>query len=256
MRIVTNNSSQLDVNRSTVSKNGILKIGLWFLGVMLVPQVNAMILLFIYYVSIQGGAPNATHFGDWYNTISIVMIGTLLASIFTIPLLFRATPGNHFVQRLKYWGIKRVQANVLVKWTVFAALLFSLLQVVGLVLGIPDEPFILTLKTQVNSTSLMITLFVSAGILAPVLEEIIYRGWLYQRLVDEKIDAKKVVVLTSLIFALVHSQYEHSFTFFTIFSFGLLFGYIRYKSQNIAYCILIHMLYNVTLLVYTLFFMA
>jgi len=42
----------------------------------------------------------------------------------------------------------------------------------------------------------------------------------------------------------MHNQYEQLATFLIILSLGLLLGWVRYKSQNTAYCIAIHMLFN------------
>ena len=256
MNVTINNDTQLKMSSATKRKHGLVNTVMWFLVLAIVPQVNAMIILFFYYSLAQGSMASITNFGDWYSSISILSISALIGLLITFPLLLKATPAKSLRECFKYWAMFRIQSKELAIWGVLFAILFGVIQVAGWVLEVPTEPFIIDMKKEVTSSISIVILFLTAGGLAPIVEEIIYRGWLYQRLIDCNIGAKKVVILTSLVFALVHSQYEQGFTFITIFSFGLLFAYIRYKSQNITYSIIIHILYNSALLFYTLFFMA
>lgn len=77
------------------------------------------------------------------------------------------------------------------------------------------------------------------AIIAPIVEEFIFRKWLIDRM--HIYGGRVAVVTTALMFGLFHGNFSQ---FFYAFLLGLVFGYVYYKSGNVLYTILMHMIVN------------
>lgn len=82
--------------------------------------------------------------------------------------------------------------------------------------------------------------FIGAILIGPILEELVFRGTFLTGML-EKYTPQKAIILTSLLFALVHLQ---PFQIVPAFFWGLLFGYTFYKTRSIVLVILLHMTVN------------
>jgi len=80
-------------------------------------------------------------------------------------------------------------------------------------------------------------------IAAPVAEEIVFRGFLFRGWVRSERAALPGVVLISLLFAVIHMQYDW-FGVLQVFFIGLLFGLVRWRSGSTLLTILMHVLAN------------
>ena len=104
------------------------------------------------------------------------------------------------------------------------------------------------------------------GLVSPVFEEILFRGYLWHRLKKSKVGDISVIFITSVLFGLFHlfGYYEYSYeTGFTTeapvmlnvviqkvllnIAFGLLLGFVRYKSKKLYSSFLIHSFNNIIL---------
>lgn len=82
-------------------------------------------------------------------------------------------------------------------------------------------------------------LFIIAVIVAPIVEEIVFRGYIMNKWID-KYSVKKGVFFSSLLFMLIH----FSSLFIPQLLLGLLCALVYVKYQNIFYAIFTHSLYN------------
>ncbi len=78
------------------------------------------------------------------------------------------------------------------------------------------------------------------GILAPILEELVYRKFLCERLLP--LGEGYAVLLSAVVFGLVHGNF---FQFFYAFATGLLFGLIYVKTGKLRYTIGYHAFINI-----------
>lgn len=99
---------------------------------------------------------------------------------------------------------------------------------------IPQEIFLVYFK--IDSPLLLSFLFFLTSIIAPFVEEIIFRGFIYPGF-KEKFSVKSSIFLTSLIFGLFHHEI---FTFLGIFFLGFLLTYIFEKTRNLWISIGLH----------------
>lgn len=82
-------------------------------------------------------------------------------------------------------------------------------------------------------------LFIIAVIVAPIVEEIVFRGYIMNKWVD-KYSVKKGVIFSALLFMFIH----FSSLFIPQLLLGLLCALVYIKYQNLFYAIFTHSLYN------------
>src|SRR4029077_15528479 len=87
--------------------------------------------------------------------------------------------------------------------------------------------------------------FLAVVIVAPVSEEIAFRGFLFRGLSASWLGVSGAIIATSAAWTAMHVQYD-SFTLAQIFLIGLLLGWIRWASGSTLLTIMLHMLANLT----------
>ncbi|KOC89537.1 CPBP family intramembrane glutamic endopeptidase [Winslowiella iniecta] len=108
-------------------------------------------------------------------------------------------------------------------------------------------------QSQQSRPMVLILLF-SAVILAPIFEEILFRGFLLQgMLLWLPKSPLACMILTSILFALLHTQYVHLQTMIMLMLFSLLLCYARLKSGSLILPIFLHMLNNLVALLPALY---
>ncbi len=82
--------------------------------------------------------------------------------------------------------------------------------------------------------------FVSICVIAPVFEEVIYRGIILEQL-SKKYSPAKAIVTSAVIFGLIHFNLHQSVNAFFI---GLIIGFIYIKTNSLLLCIFWHFINN------------
>lgn len=93
---------------------------------------------------------------------------------------------------------------------------------------------------QVNSRWGLLISFLSVGIMAPLCEEVLFRGYLYHA-VHVKFGRGLSVMITSLIFAIVHGQW---FQLFPLFMAGVFLNWFYLHSKSLIATVLMHSAWN------------
>lgn len=107
--------------------------------------------------------------------------------------------------------------------------------------GIPIEPQDAIEKLLQSKNAKDISLFfLDAILIAPLWEEIVFRGFLYP-IFKAKIGKKIALVLISLFFALAHN---HLPTFIPLAFFGMILGWLYEKQGSLGYPIALHAIFN------------
>ncbi len=97
-------------------------------------------------------------------------------------------------------------------------------------------------RTAIESGTLPL-LLLGVLVAAPVMEELLFRGFLLRGWAASRLGTTGAVVLTSAIWALTHTQYDW-IVIGQIFGLGLLFGHLRLRSGSTLTTILLHAAYN------------
>jgi len=85
-------------------------------------------------------------------------------------------------------------------------------------------------------------------IVGPVGEEIVFRGFLYQGWSQSRLGTIGTILLTSVLFGLMHWTYSW-IGIFSIFYFGLLVGWLRWRSGSLLVPMLVHFVCNLLFLI-------
>jgi uncharacterized protein len=86
-------------------------------------------------------------------------------------------------------------------------------------------------------------LVVAFCVAAPISEELFARGFLYRGWSESRLGPAGAILLSSIAWTALHLQYDWFF-FGEVFSIGLLFGYIRYRTASTWLTIVLHGLNN------------
>jgi membrane protease YdiL (CAAX protease family) len=95
----------------------------------------------------------------------------------------------------------------------------------------------------------LIGLLLAVIIVAPIGEEIAFRGFLYRGLVHPGYE-KITIVVIAIAWALLHIQYDW-LGMVQIFAAGLLLGWVRWASRSTTLTILMHVMINVEAMIET-----
>jgi membrane protease YdiL (CAAX protease family) len=99
----------------------------------------------------------------------------------------------------------------------------------------PSNPFML-----LESGMDFIAVFIAVVVIAPLIEEIFFRGYLF-KLLQDKLGDNPAVILTSILFAAAHFNI---FTFLPILVMGALMGWARKRTGSIIPSLILHMANN------------
>ena len=127
----------------------------------------------------------------------------------------------------------------------FGLLLLFMIASQALTYWLDKQPsaFVDPLFQSVSSVWLLVFALV---IVAPIYEELVFRGLLWQAISEQFIERQGAVIasiVTSLIFAIIHLQYG-LYEISTIVVLALIFCYARYKSGSLLLPIMLHMINN------------
>ncbi|MFT4660974.1 MAG: membrane protease YdiL (CAAX protease family) [Patiriisocius sp.] len=99
------------------------------------------------------------------------------------------------------------------------------------------------MQKVMESTTKPVMLLISIGIIAPIFEELIFRGFLYKGLEQSRLGPHAAVWITSILFAIIHTQYSLSIVILII-PMALVMGYSRMYTKSIWTPILLHIFNN------------
>ena len=140
-----------------------------------------------------------------------------------------------------YLGLHEVDWKQVVKWLLVLFLFAVASDLVTLLLKRPlVEQFMFNIYSTATSKPLLWTALVIA---APVSEEIFFRGFLFYGILNTGLGPTGAIVLSSLIWAPLHIQYD-LYGLTTVLVLGLLFGYARLKTNSVYIPIAMHALMN------------
>jgi uncharacterized protein len=110
--------------------------------------------------------------------------------------------------------------------------------------------FMIDAYTSAKTPAAVALLFIAIVIVAPVCEEVAFRGFLFRGWSESRLGVAGTLVLTSAAWALMHVQYNW-FVIGQIFLLGLLFGWLRWASGSTLLTITLHVIANLTAFIQT-----
>ncbi|MFL3004607.1 MAG: lysostaphin resistance A-like protein [Candidatus Neomarinimicrobiota bacterium] len=171
--------------------------------------------------------------------ISFIVGQTFMIVPLIVFLKFKKLPLFHSVRFkvLKYSTIKPV--------ILFSTGLIILSDEVDRIiqLFVPTPEYVLDLNYLLKPESFLgaTLLFIAVVILAPLGEEIVFRGFLQQILEKHWKDITQAILFTSLIFSLIHMN---PYWFVQIYFLGVILGFLAWKTKSIIAPLILHSLNN------------
>ena len=104
---------------------------------------------------------------------------------------------------------------------------------------LPAPEYILDLNGLLQPESIMgfLLLFIAVVIIAPLGEELLFRGFLQQILEKHWRDVTKAVLVTALFFAMIHMN---PYWFVQIYILGILLGFLAWKTKSVLPPLILH----------------
>ncbi|MBA7682656.1 hypothetical protein ES703_91008 [subsurface metagenome] len=96
----------------------------------------------------------------------------------------------------------------------------------------------------VKSAGALFILLVSGCILGPMMEEFVFRGFLFRGWSQSFIGPIGSILIISAIWAITHTQYDWLEKGF-IFATGLILGYFRWRSNSTLLALIVHSAMNI-----------
>lgn len=161
-----------------------------------------------------------------------------------------------FLLRKNYSLQESLRLNTVSKSIVYSTILLSMGAMiisneinllVDLVLPMPDSFLqVEALLTPENPLSLILLLF-TIVLLAPIGEEVLFRGFLQKYLEDAWGDITRAILFSSLFFAIIHFN---PYWMIQIYLLGVILGYLAWHTNSIIPSIIFHVIINATSLLF------
>ena len=221
--------------------------GIVIFAAMFVGQISAMVLLVVQrglpmdLASLQlvGGEPQAL-------ALSVIMgLPATLAAVWLAIRIKKASFADYLALHWPSW-------KQLLFGAVGLILIVVAWETMSRSLGREATPGFMTdlLKTGRDKGAAFFLLF-AFSVAAPMSEEVLARGFLYRGWSASFLRVPGAIILSSLLWTVVHLQYDLYFLA-EVFSIGLWFGYMRYRSNSLWLTIVLHALNNLTAVVLTM----
>ena len=123
-------------------------------------------------------------------------------------------------------------------------------RIIHQVIPTPDYIIDLSQIMQPDSTLGYVFLFLAVVIVAPIGEEIVFRGFLQKFLEDYWKDITRAVLVTSLFFAMIHFN---PFWTIQIYLLGVVLGFLAWKTKSVFPSIMLHSINNGTAYILSIF---
>jgi uncharacterized protein len=115
--------------------------------------------------------------------------------------------------------------------------------------------FQLELQRTAQAEGTLPWLWLAIIVVAPIGEELLFRGFMFRGFVHEPRDALPAILVIALIWSMLHVQYDW-FAAAQLFLIGMLLGVVRWRSGSTTLVILLHMLLNLESMVETVIVMG
>ncbi len=224
---------------------------LWFIALLIIPEFIFGVL-FGSFVDLQQ-ANNSSNLNSSFR-VTLLLLISLCSPLIIIPMLYKAINKKTWQDCVQFLALHKVNRKVVITYTIATFIFWLGASTLSNYLNLPVEQFILDVKTTMDNFYTFLLAVITICLIIPIMEETIVRGWLFTEIAQTKLGKIGALILTSLIFTIIHGQYTQESTFLMIFLFSLLLGFMRYKTNNLSYAIFAHILFN-SLTMVSIFFL-
>jgi len=140
-------------------------------------------------------------------------------------------------------GVRKKLKYTIISFILIIPVIFLLSLTSKLILfEFPEQAKVLEMKINIYKN--LTTNFISIVIVAPMLEEIIFRG-LFYRAIKKFIPFVQAALISSLIFSIIH---QNILSLIVLFMLSLFLTWIYEKTKSILFPIIVHSIFNLLML--------
>ena len=208
------------------------------ISIYFIVSIIITIMAFIYgfingNMALVGGKPSLDFY---YNNLMLVNVISQLISLAIICLIYKKDNSSYPIVKEKIKKNIFIYGGLLILVTgIISGYLMELINYIN-----PSFSSGFESVSKAMDSSNFIIVFVSTCILAPILEEIIFRGLVLNNLLSKR-SILYSIVLSSLLFGLIHMNMLQGVNAFIL---GLSLAVVYIKTRNIYICMLGHFLNN------------
>lgn len=182
--------------------------------------------------------PEDVSFSQYVNTPSGLAYAVFIQFLVTLPVILLAASRTQSGW-VKALGFERFSKKHLREAIIIFTALYGFSHLVSYVFDIKPDDFLTSIANSQN-----ILLFLAISLCAPILEELFFRGYLFNRLRNTKLGFTGTALTTSLLFTLAHVNQYSLPQLSMIMILALVLFYLRERSGSIWLPMQVHFLQN------------
>ncbi len=170
----------------------------------------------------------------------LLALTTISTAVAGLPLVLIFIQMKQTLSVREYLGLKRINLKTILFLIALTLVLVAAAE--GFNHFVPD-PSTQSMLDAYNSMQNTAWLWIGVVVAAPLFEEALFRGFLFVGLVRSRWGVGGTIVLTAATWAGLHAQYDLT-GIFTVMFFGLVLGYVRYRTKNLWSTLIMHAAWN------------
>lgn len=172
---------------------------------------------------------------------NLITTATIASAVVCSGLIFIIVKVRRGASFTEYLALKSLSSKSIIAMLAITIVFIGLSSLANLFLERPaDSDFITSAYSTVTSVPLF---WIAIVVFGPVFEELFIRGFLFIGFMKSRLGPVGAVILTTLVWALLHVQYGF-YEITIIFILGLILGIVRYKTGSLWAPVIIHALNN------------
>ena len=172
------------------------------------------------------------------DVLAVATVASALAALALVAILVRTLPG--FTLR-NYLALHPVKLRVVLFWVALTAVVVTAWDLLTAWLGRPIVPDFMA--DAYASSAFLPLLWLAVVVVAPLWEELVFRGFAYPGLRRSRFGAAAAILVPTLVWAGLHLQYD-LFGWSFVFLLGILLGLAREKTGTVTVPLILHVLVN------------
>jgi membrane protease YdiL (CAAX protease family) len=171
----------------------------------------------------------------------LLAIATCAAAPFTIALIVLFAKGRKEITVREYLCLHKFGWKEICKWSLVVLVFIGGFDTLTFLIGRPVVPEFMT--STYTSAYFAPLLWLAFVIVAPLSEEVFFRGFLFKGIENSRLGAVGAAIIASLAWSVLHIQYD-IYGMFVLFAGGLLLALARVRSNSLYPPIAMHILQN------------
>ena len=166
---------------------------------------------------------------------------TIVSGVICTLLVFLAAKLKKTSEIKNYLALHATKPSTFLWWGLIFIAFLILSEILSNLLGVNSVPK--EMMSIFQSAFPKWPLWLAIVLVAPIFEEVFFRGFLYKGLSNSILGVIGAILITNTMWTLLHVHYE-PFFIGVIFILGLVFGWARYKTGSILVPIFLHVVNN------------